>query len=81
LSNPLLIGGKYWMNSPMRKFDIRVFGLVQIIDGIHCRGYFYKEGYIRTSSYEYDISDLSNRDIHLTNDAVQGENEEYGKYE
>lgn len=54
----------------MRKFDIRMFALAQIVDGIHYRGYFYKEGYIRTSSFEYDIDDLSDRDIHLTNDAV-----------
>ena len=58
-----------------------MFGLAQIIDGIHFRGYFYKEGYIRTSSYPYDLLDLEDRDVHLTNDAVQDRNEEYGKYE
>ena len=58
-----------------------MFGLAQIIDGIHFRGYFYKEGYIRTSSYPYDMGDLEDRDVHLTNDAVQDRNEEYGKYE
>lgn len=26
--NPLLIGGPHWLNSPMRKFDIRAFGVV-----------------------------------------------------
>jgi tubulin---tyrosine ligase len=76
-----LVGGVHWFNTPMRKFDIRVFGLCQIIDGIHFRGYFYKEGYIRTSSYKYDLQDLEDRDVHLTNDAVQDRNEEYGKYE
>ena len=65
----------------MRKFDIRMFALAQIVDGIHYRGFFYKEGYIRTSSFEYDIDDLSDRDVHLTNDAVQQDCREYGKYE
>ena len=52
------------------KFEIRVFGLAKIIEGAHFRGYFYKEGYIRTSSYKYDCSDLSDAEIHLTNDAI-----------
>jgi len=54
----------------MRKFDIRVFGLAQIIESVHFRGYFYKEGYVRTSCYKYDTKDLSDSDIHLTNDAI-----------
>ena len=65
----------------MRKFDIRMFGLAQIIDGIHFRGYFFRDGYVRTSSYPYNLSDLEDRDVHLTNDAVQGRNSAYGKYE
>ena len=65
----------------MWKFDIRIFGLAQIIENVHFRGYFYKEGYIRTSSYPYDLIDLEDWDVHLTNDAVQDRNEEYGKYE
>ena len=65
----------------MRKFDIRIFGLAQIIDGVHFRGYFYKEGYIRTSSYAYNHSDLRDRDVHLTNDAIQHRADDYGKFE
>ena len=65
----------------MRKFDIRVFGLAQIVEGAHFRGYFYKEGYIRTSCYKYDCSDLSDAEIHLTNDAIQQKCEDYAKYE
>ena len=65
----------------MRKFDIRMYGLAQIIESSHFRGYFYKEGYIRTSSYKYDTKDLSDSDIHLTNDAVQKRSEDYGKFE
>jgi hypothetical protein len=58
-----------------------MFGVAQMVDGKHFRGYFYKEGYIRTSSYEFSLDDLEDRDVHLTNDAVQDRNEEYGKYE
>lgn len=81
ITSPLLIGGPHWNNTPMRKFDIRMFGLAQIVEGGHFRGYFYQEGYIRTSSYQFDLQDLEDRDVHLTNDAVQDRNEEYGKYE
>jgi hypothetical protein len=81
IHNPILIGGAFWHKTPMRKFDIRMFGLAQIIDGIHFRGYFFREGYIRTSSYAFNLLDLEDRDVHLTNDAVQDRNEEYGKYE
>ena len=42
----------------MRKFDIRIFGLAQIIDGKHFRGYFYNEGYIRTTSFKYTTTNL-----------------------
>ena len=49
--------------------------------GGHHKGFMYEEGYIRTSSYEYDLSNLSDRLIHLTNDAVQKRDKGYGKYE
>lgn len=76
-----MIGGKFWYNTPKRKFDIRMFGVAQIVDGVHFRGYFFKEGYIRTSSYAFNLNDIEDRDIHLTNDSVQGKNHLYGKYE
>lgn len=34
------------------------------------KGYFYEDGYIRTSCKEFDIEDVHNKFIHLTNDAV-----------
>ena len=34
------------------------------------KAYFYKEGYLRTSSKEYNLSNLHSRMVHLTNDAV-----------
>ena len=43
--------------------------------------YCYEEGYLRTSSREYNIHDLSNKLIHLTNDAVQKKAHDYRKFE
>ncbi len=63
-----------------RKFDIRVFGMFTSINGV-TKGYFYEDGYIRTSCYQFDLEDLSNRFIHLTNDAVQKKSDDYGKFE
>ena len=45
------------------------------------RAYWFSEGYIRTSSYEYDIEEVGDEMIHLTNDAIQKGNPNYGKYE
>ena len=73
MHNPLLIN--------RRKFDIRVFGLVQLMNGCEYRGYFYREGYLRTSCREFDIDNLDNRLVHLTNDAVQKKASDYGKFE
>jgi hypothetical protein len=42
--------------------------------------YIYEEGYLRTSSREYSINNLSNKLVHLTNDAVQKRAEDYGKF-
>jgi len=63
-----------------RKFDIRVYGMLTSTFGTH-KGYFYEDGYIRTSSVEFDLEDLGNRFIHLTNDAVQKKSDDYGKFE
>ena len=65
-----------------RKFDIRVWALVHITDNpsqfdIH----FFTEGYLRTSSSEYDINadDLM---IHLTNNCLQVQDKStFGKHE
>ncbi|CAI2371443.1 unnamed protein product [Moneuplotes crassus] len=63
-----------------RKFDIRMFMMITSINGC-MKGYFYKDGYLRTSCKEFSLANLSNRMIHLTNDAIQKKDEEYGKYE
>lgn len=71
IDRPLLIKG--------RKFDIRVFGTMTSING-YLKGYFYEDGYIRTSSTKY-TSKSNDVFIHLTNDAVQKHAENFGKYE
>ena len=53
-----------------RKFDIRAYVVITSVNG-WIKGYYLEEGYIRTSSKEYNTHNLSNRMIHLTNDAVQ----------
>ena len=63
-----------------RKFDIRCYGLLTAINTI-VQGYYYKEGYLRTSSKEFSLKDVENRLIHLTNDAIQKYSEDYGKFE
>lgn len=63
-----------------RKFDIRCYGLCTSFNG-HIQGYFYHDGYLRTSSKEFSLRNVSNRFIHLTNDAVQKKSEDYGKFE
>ena len=34
------------------------------------KGYWFEEGYIRTSSVAFSLKNLNNKMIHLTNDAV-----------
>lgn len=70
VQNPLL--------SKKRKFDIRHFVLITCVNGI-MKGYWYKEGYARTSSFEYKKQNIGK--IHLTNDAIQKNLPKYGKYE
>ncbi len=63
-----------------RKFDFRVFGLITSINK-HFKGFFYDDGYIRTSSKEFDLYNVNDKFIHLTNDAIQKKGEDFGKYE
>lgn len=63
-----------------RKFDIRCYLLVTTANGI-LKGYWYKHGYIRTSSAEYSLDNVEDEMIHLTNDAVQKKGTDYGKHE
>ena len=63
-----------------RKFDIRCFALTMTVNG-NLQGYYYTEGYLRTSCREYNIKNVTSRLIHLTNDAVQKNCQDYGKFE
>jgi tubulin polyglutamylase TTLL1 len=63
-----------------RKFDIRCYAMITSINGV-IQGYSYADGYLRTTSCEYNTKDISNTFIHLTNDAIQKNSDEYGKYE
>jgi len=71
IDRPLLING--------RKFDLRAFALITSINGVQ-KGFMYRDCYFRTSSKQFDLKDLD-RMIHLTNDAVQQNDEDYGRYE
>ena len=63
-----------------RKFDFRVFGMLTSING-SLKGYCYQDGYVRTSSREYNLDDVSDTLVHLTNDAIQNKSDDYGKFE
>ena len=71
IDRPLLYQG--------RKFDLRHYFMITSTEGV-LRGYFYQEGYVRTTSYPYSLAH-SEPGIHLTNDAVQKNLRNYGKYE
>lgn len=43
--------------------------------------YFFKEGYIRTSTETYSTENIDNYFIHLTNNAIQKHSENYGQFE
>ena len=62
-----------------RKFDVRCWALV----ADDMKLYFFKEGYIRTSSSEYtmDQNSINKKEVHLTNNAVQKYCSDYGKFE
>ena len=72
IEKPLLIN--------KRKFDIRCYALVTCVNGI-LQAYFYKEGYLRTASKEFSLRSVHDKFVHLTNDAIQKNSEDYGKFE
>lgn len=61
-----------------RKFDLRHYIMMTCVNGL-IKGYWYKEGYVRTTSSEYSLL-ASDGSIHLTNDAVQKNLPDYGKF-
>ena len=60
IDKPLLISN--------RKFDVRAFAMLTSVNGL-LKGYMYRDCYFRTSSYQFDLTDMD-RMVHLTNDAV-----------
>jgi len=50
-------------------------------NGGKMKAYFYDEAYVRTSWKKYSLKDISDRECHLTNDAVQQKAKGYGKFE
>jgi tubulin--tyrosine ligase len=72
IQNPLLIN--------KRKFDIRCYALITSFSN-QLQGYFFKDGYLRTSCKEFNIKNTNDKFIHLTNDAIQKNHEDYGKFE
>lgn len=53
--------------------------LITSVNGL-IKGYWYSEGYVRTTSSEYTL-DFNGSSVHLTNDAIQKYLPNYGKYE
>ena len=70
MERPLLYEG--------RKFDIRVWVLLDH----QMRLYFFRQGYMRTSSNAYSVEEdkVSDLSVHLTNNAVQKYNTDYNKF-
>lgn len=62
-----------------RKFDIRHYMLMTCVNG-KMKGYWYSEGYLRTTSYEYNVKNCKDLYTHLTNDAIQKHSADYGKF-
>lgn len=53
--------------------------MISCVNGI-MKGYWYEDGYVRTTSSEYNLKHNTGA-IHLTNDAIQKNLPDYGKYE
>eukprot|EP00606_Chrysophyceae_sp_TOSAG23-5_P001593 GSChrysophyteH2.ASY1.ANO1.871.1 assembled CDS len=73
IERPLLVAG--------RKFDIRVFRKAVKAEDKQLQAYFYNEPYVRTSWKPYTLDDITDRECHLTNDAIQKKAEGYGQFE
>ena len=68
IERPLLYKG--------RKFDLRVWAVVNHMNEV----FFYKKGYVRLSSENYDL-DNQNNYVHLTNNCLQQHGDKYGVHE
>lgn len=68
IERPLLYKG--------RKFDLRVWAVVNHMNEV----FFYKKGYVRLSSENYDLANQNNY-VHLTNNCLQQHGDKYGVHE
>jgi hypothetical protein len=73
MDHPLLVS--------QRKFDVRCYCLVTHSTRNNLSAYWYTDAYIRTSSKPYSLDNINDLETHLTNDAVQKNSAEYGKFE
>lgn len=71
IENPLVI-----MN---RKFDIRQWVLVE--DYNPPKVWFYEESYLRFCAEEYNMDNVGNKFMHLTNNSIQKYSKEFNKSE
>jgi tubulin polyglutamylase TTLL1 len=73
-----------YIENPMlyhkRKFDLRHYVLLACTNGA-VKAYWFEEGYVRTSSSEFNLKPSKDCLAHLTNDAIQKHTPDYGKYE
>ena len=65
-----------------RKFDIRMWALVHVLDDpSKFNVYFFEDGYLRTSSLDYNLEETDVK-VHLTNICLQNkEKETFGLHE
>ena len=64
-----------------RKFDMRCYILLKKMYN-RCDVYWYRRGYMRTSSYDYNLNEQNNLMVHLTNEGIQAKSKEtFGKFE
>ena len=68
LDNPLLLRGN-------RKFDLRCWVLLDPDYKVH----LYKEAVLRTGAVAYDLSDLSDKFVHLTNHCIAETHPDFGE--
>lgn len=61
-----------------RKFDIRHFMLLTSVNGV-IKAYWYTDGYLRTCCEEFSLENFS-KFTHLTNDAIQRQSPNYGRF-
>jgi tubulin monoglycylase TTLL3/8 len=71
IENPLVI-----MN---RKFDIRQWVLIE--DYNPPKVWFYEESYLRFCAEEYNMDNVNNKFMHLTNNSIQKHSKEFHKSE